>query len=250
MRLIIALLGFLLLFGCLVLEQKVEETPQQPPETPPEEEMPPVEEEQPVEAERPRPAPQLDILSPSPNEVIETDGPVALVVSVRNVELVPPGGPKKEGEGHLKIVVDGGEPMYTTSLTNSLSLSEGPHTVMVELVHNDGSSYSPPVRDQVSFSVRMPMEEEERPVAAKEISVTEDGLEFSVLEARVGDSITFVNTGTTPVSVVAIDDEGVLFNTGALHPGESATVTIERAGTFTLASPFRPQIKGTLTVSE
>jgi hypothetical protein len=93
--------------------------------------------------------PSLAILSPANDDVIGNGSPVIVRFAVSNFTLVQPGR-FGEGanatEGHIDLFVDGG---YSRLLTRmepvSLALGSGPHTIRLQLVHNNGTSLNPDV---------------------------------------------------------------------------------------------------------
>jgi plastocyanin len=66
------------------------------------------------------------------------------------------------------------------------------------------------------------------------------------LTVKVGDTVTFQNTGSQPHTATADDNS---FDTGATSAGESKTITFSKAGTFAFHCSFHPWMKGTVTVS-
>ncbi len=61
------------------------------------------------------------------------------------------------------------------------------------------------------------------------------------LEVAAGDTVTFTNEDSAPHTGTANDGS---FDTGRLGQGESATVTIESAGTFDYICSIHPMMKG------
>lgn len=65
------------------------------------------------------------------------------------------------------------------------------------------------------------------------------------LTVKVGDTVTWTNKDLAGHSATA-DDKS--FDTGVLAQGESGTVTLSKAGTFTYHCTPHPNIKGTILV--
>lgn len=65
------------------------------------------------------------------------------------------------------------------------------------------------------------------------------------LTVPVGAQVTWVNQTQLPQSAVA--DTGA-FDTGAIAPGKSKTITLSQAGTFSYYSVYTSYIRGTITV--
>jgi plastocyanin len=84
------------------------------------------------------------------------------------------------------------------------------------------------------------------PALAANHNVTIQGMKFSPasLEVAVGDTVTFTNNDSAPHT--ATSDA---FDTGRLSRGESATVTIDAAGTFNYICKIHPSMKGKVTAN-
>ena len=65
------------------------------------------------------------------------------------------------------------------------------------------------------------------------------------LEVAVGATITFVNNDSQAHTATAAG----VFDTGSIAPGESATVTIEAAGTFDYICGFHPFMTGSIVAA-
>ncbi len=99
--------------------------------------------------------PQLYMSMPSDSQVVVGNYMTVSVFS-SNTRIKQSSRKNKDGEGHLEISVDNGSPLtvYRTSYRlNIAKLDAGFHTLTVELVQNDGSSFSPVVKNSVEFSV-------------------------------------------------------------------------------------------------
>lgn len=97
--------------------------------------------------------PALSIVSPAEAAAI-SGGEVSVSVKVDNFTIKASGGANKSNEGHLHMKLDGGALTMVYGDKQALSgVPAGKHTLEVELVNNDHSSFSPPIKKTVSFSV-------------------------------------------------------------------------------------------------
>ena len=99
--------------------------------------------------------PLLSLLTPRIGQVV-IGKTVTVQVFSSNTKIKQTAGKNKQGEGHLKITVDNNVPITTAVTTYRLNigaLSEDKHAVTVELVQNDGTSFSPPVVKSSEFSI-------------------------------------------------------------------------------------------------
>ena len=85
------------------------------------------------------------------------------------------------------------------------------------------------------------------PMAAGANTVVISDFKFGPAEMRVavGTTVTFTNDDDQPHTATSAGN----FDTGAIQPGASATVTLATAGTFSYACSFHPFMTGTLTVA-
>lgn len=194
--------------------------------------------------------PTFSIVSPTELQVITTNSTstdVQLMLSVQNLIIKSPGGVAKKGEGHFKVTVDGGSASTVTSKNFVLSsLSAGDHHVKVELINNDGKSYS--ISKEISFTLSM-----EAPLVYNPVNYVVNISNFqynpSTINAKVGDTVTFVNTGSFPRSATSFDNGKELFNTGVLGPGQNDTINANRIGSFEFYDVTQRSVIGRLVVS-
>ncbi len=191
--------------------------------------------------------PLFTITAPASGDTITATGDtvdVTLVLAVTNLQIKPAGTRNSVGEGHFKVRVDGGS--YANFFARSYTLSgisPGSHTVDVELVNNDGSSYSPAIKRSVSFEV-LPYVP---PVYAPEsynINIMDFSYDPPALTVKVGDSVTWHNLGASPRSATSTGN----FDTKVISPGGSATIVMDKEGTFEYFSLTYMAMKGTLVV--
>ena len=101
------------------------------------------------------PMPSFTIISPAQYAEFENESDVIDIdvsLSTSNLILKPSGGTAKTGEGHFKFTVDGGSAInvFTKSYTIK-AVPVGNHTLVVELMNNDNTPYSPAIKKSVTF---------------------------------------------------------------------------------------------------
>jgi len=208
--LFVMLLVSMLFFGCAGEQPPQNETNVTPPPPPPVKN------------------PSVTITSPANGGVVmvpEDTADVTLTMSTQNLVLRQPGGTAKAGEGHFRVTVDSGSPQTVTTKTYVMSgLSLGTHTVKVEVLNNDRTPYSPPVYKEISFELQ-----KEQPAEYIPQHYTVNILDFSYepanITVKVGDSITFINTGSYPRSATCFLSGAEVFDTDVLAKGQNATIT-------------------------
>jgi plastocyanin len=67
------------------------------------------------------------------------------------------------------------------------------------------------------------------------------------LTVPLGTTVKFTNQDSTPHTATSKESGG--FETGPIDTGKSATIKLEKAGTFTYYCVFHPFMKGTITVT-
>lgn len=175
--------------------------------------------------------PVISITSPTNGQVIMSQGDsidIDLVLSAQNLVLKQPGGAAKKGEGYFKITIDGANAATVTSKTFKMSsLGVGSHTVKVELMNNDRTPYSPPIKKEITFSV-----EKEKPLEyvpqSYTITIRDFSYEPADLSVKVSDSVTFVNSGAYPRSATCFENGKEVFDSKVLGPGQSVTLTMNQ----------------------
>lgn len=95
-------------------------------------------------------APELNITSPTDGGT-ELTSTVDVSINVRNFNVAQP----SNGDGYIEYTVDGGSvtDKFDTNDFTLTNLSQGNHTISMELVDNSGNSLSPQVTANVSFDV-------------------------------------------------------------------------------------------------
>ncbi len=229
--LIFSFLAIVLLFGCIDLSGK-------PPVNNTNVTEPPL---------LPTVKPSFSISSPVSLSSIEvtdefTDVPVTLTTS--NLLVKSGSSTNKDGEGHFKISVDDGP--YASFFGKSYTLPSvalGSHTITVELVNNDGTPYSPAITKSATFTLEKAAPLEYVPqtyeVEIKDFTFVPDSINL-----KVGDSITFKNTGAYPRSATSTGN----FDTKVIASGTSATIVFDKVGTFSYFSLTHMAMKGTVIV--
>jgi plastocyanin len=226
----------ILLSGCFLLaeEQNVTQNVTPPPPPPP-----------------PPPAPSFTITSPTNGEIVmaqEETGDVTVIMSTTNLLLRPEGGAMRVGEGHFKFTLDGQEMGTAASKIYTLSDVElGSHSLDVELVHNDGTSYVPRIYRGVSFTLE---QEEPEVYVPQEHAVTVKDFEYEPqdLTIKQTDSVTWTNEGNFPRSATCFIEGQEVFSTGVLANGDSATVTFDDIMECEYYSTTHPIMKGKIKV--
>jgi len=173
--------------------------------------------------------PTISITAPLNQETLTVagnTGNITLAISSQNLVLKKPAGVAKKGEGYLKVTVDTKAPEIVTAKTFVMTgLALGAHTVKVELYNNDRTPYSPAISKEVSFTVE---KEKPKEYVPQDYTVTINGHTFdpSTITVKVKDRVTFVNNGNVPETATCSKDGKIVFDTGSLGPGKSATITL------------------------
>ena len=99
--------------------------------------------------------PQLFVTTPGNSQVVVGNYMTVQVFSP-TTKISRTSGKNRAGEGYLLLSTDKNPAVksYTTTYRMSIAqLSEGRHTLNVELVQNDGSSFTPVVKKSIEFSI-------------------------------------------------------------------------------------------------
>lgn len=197
--------------------------------------------------------PSVTILSPADGDVIYTTddtADVTLSVSIHDLVLKAPGGQAKQGQGHFKLTIDGGEPQIVITKNYVISgLTLGEHTIELELLNNDRTPYSPEIKKQVSFTI----EREEPPeYVPKEyrVDIKDFSYEPDNLTVKVSDKVIFTNTGAYPRSATCFVEGKKVFDTGVLGPGQNATITMDKPTECEYYSLTYRAMTGTIVIEE
>lgn len=190
--------------------------------------------------------PSFNIVSPSQGQVYKTDKQtididVTLVTS--NLIIRPSGGLVETGEGHFEFRIDNGGKINVFSKKYTLkAVPPGTHTLSIELVHNDNKAYTPAIKKSVTFTV------EKKSSVYQPKTYTVDIMDFSYspesLSVKVGDSVTFENTGKYPRSATSTG----VFDTKVIAPGKKTTLRMDKQGTHNYFSLTHTAMKGTIVV--
>lgn len=231
MKRFILVLGFmLLLLGCIGGESP----PQNNTNTTP----PPAQPKIPV----------LTIVSPDEGQVFSTDtdyGSIDIFLSTSNLIVKPEGTTTNAfGEGHFAISVDEGDQVHIFTKSYTLEgITPGSHTLRVEVVNNDHSSYSPSIVKMINFYMEKANTEyipQHYTVAIRDFSY-----EPATLTVNVNDTVTWINEGAYPRSATYTG----IFDTQMLAPGQNATITMSTPGTFEYYALSYRAMKGTIIVN-
>jgi amicyanin len=83
-----------------------------------------------------------------------------------------------------------------------------------------------------------------QPMDALTVTIGEFKFEPPEIHVPVGATVTWTNTHDQPHTATSAGN----FNTGAIQPGESQTVTFATAGTYSYICSFHPFMNGTVVV--
>ncbi len=206
-------LAMALFSGCVIFgeEQNVTNETEPPPPPPP------------------PPNPVVSIVSPTAGEVMMSQGDtldVTLAISTQNLLLKSPGGAAKKGEGHFRVTVDDGVPQTVTTKNYLVSgLAVGEHTIKVEVLNNDRTQYSPSIMREVQFTIEREKPAEYVPVDHT-VTIDDKGFKPADLTVKVGDRVTWVNSGKMPQTATCFIAARKVFDTGSIASGNSATITM------------------------
>ncbi len=83
------------------------------------------------------------------------------------------------------------------------------------------------------------------PMATNAVSIGDFKFEPADITVAVGTTVTWTNNNTQPHTATSAGN----FDTGAIQPGASMTVTFDKAGTFSYICSFHPFMTGSVTVA-
>lgn len=95
-------------------------------------------------------APALEVLHPKEGATVKA-GEVTVRLKVSNLRLVPGGGARVAGEGHVHYMLDGDLTMKPADSFTFSDVARGQHTLVVELVGNDHQPLDSPVSQRLTF---------------------------------------------------------------------------------------------------
>ena len=81
---------------------------------------------------------------------------------------------------------------------------------------------------------------------AHAVTIKEYTFKPGTITVPVGTTVDFSNEDTT--AHTATSTESGVFESGAIQPGKSGSITLKKAGTFTYYCAFHPFMKGTIVV--
>lgn len=194
----------------------------------------------------PAPVPSFSLVEPVAGDTIlanDDTADVSVVLFVQNLSITPTVAAKNPGEGHFRISLDGGA--FVSFFSRSYTMQGvglGNHTIKVELVNNDDTSFYPPLSRSVAFEVRTA-----HPAYVPqtyEVEMSDSSYSPQNISVRVGDSITWENQGSYPKSATSTGN----FDTKMIAPGGSATLNFTKEGVFSYFSLTYTMMRGTVTV--
>lgn len=99
-------------------------------------------------------APTIEVVEPTADTAVPA-GDVRMSVKTTGLTFVMPGNTNVAGEGHVHFTLDG-EP-FKMSVTPEYmyeDVAPGEHTLEAELVQNDTEPFSPPVKQEITFTAK------------------------------------------------------------------------------------------------
>jgi len=99
-------------------------------------------------------APTLQLVAPAEGATIDADT-VNVSVTTTGHKIVMPSNTLVPGEGHVHFTLD--DRPFEMSTTPDFAFEDvaaGQHTLVAELVQNDTKPFSPPVKQQVTFTAK------------------------------------------------------------------------------------------------
>jgi plastocyanin len=191
--------------------------------------------------------PNFVIVTPKNDDVFKiTDDSIDINVSLSTTNLVlkQPGGQAKIGEGHFRIILDNQQSIIVTTKSYTLKgVGVGEHTLKIELMNNDNTSYSPRIIKTVYFRVEKEVTNEPQII---NVSIEDFAYNPSEVTIKVGDYVKWTNNAKFPRSITATDQS---FNK-LLAPGESYTFKFTKTGVYEYNSVNWPAMKGKIIVEE
>jgi hypothetical protein len=100
-------------------------------------------------------SPSVRILSPASAAQIEGDT-ISVSLEVRDFTLAALGSSNKPREGHIHVTLNSQLQMTDKTTVTFQGVAPGTHQLEAELVNNDHSPLSPPVRQQITFTTTLP----------------------------------------------------------------------------------------------
>jgi plastocyanin len=188
--------------------------------------------------------PSFSIISPTEGQTMEVGEFEELTVQLSTKNLIiTRGGNPKNGEGHFVVYLDNVNAGEMFSKQYSLSdVKKGEHLLEIELVQNDGSSYSPKIVKTVTFVSKSKLGAEPE---TYQIEVRNYAYEPVEITIQTGDTITWTNKAQYPRSAT---DGTTVFNTGTIATGKTSSIIFNKAGTYEYYSANYPNMKGKIIV--
>jgi plastocyanin len=149
-----------------------------------------------------------------------------------------------DGSGAIMRIDAGAASEGTAPPASAAATGSAPAPACAPIEGTTGTMPPPPASPPASAPASAPAGS----AAASESTVMIQDFAFGPAELSVaaGATVTFVNNDTAPHTATADDGS---WDTGEIAPGESATVTLDTAGTFAFHCEFHPTMTATLTVT-
>ncbi len=168
---------------------------------------------------------------------------LTLVLAPSNVKLVKEGGRAVAGEGHFAISLDGKPPIHTKERAYLFeNLKTGKHTLTVEFVNNDFTSYEPKLFKSVSFEVQAQYPQGSQST----LMIGSDTLKPAQITSATDQPLVLTNEGQKAYTVRISSKTGAHIVSKYLKPGESFEQSLA-AGTYYVTLPGKPA-KATVVV--
>ena len=102
----------------------------------------------------PATAPTLVLTAPAASSEVPA-GDVKMSVTITGIKFTEPSYTNVAGQGHVHFTLDG-EPLKMSVTPDYVysGVAAGPHKLVAELVQNDTKPFSPPVKQEISFTAK------------------------------------------------------------------------------------------------
>ena len=196
--------------------------------------------------------PSFSIVHPSNGGEVETAGETAdveILLQTADMTLVAPSSTNVNGEGYFILTLNGESESVSETSYVFEGIPLGEHTLVVEFVNNDGSSYAPKLKQTVYFSVVL---QDGIVLGPQEYTVNLENGAFNPdsLEIKEGDMVTFVNYESMPHAIGIKKGTVTIATSSPLITGKGYTYTFENSGIYNCISLTVPTITGSIIVSQ
>ncbi|MDD5022907.1 MAG: cupredoxin domain-containing protein [Candidatus ainarchaeum sp.] len=218
---------FILFFGCINLD-----VDQQPEEE--------------DDSEKQTLNPSFNILYPANSAEIESSTSsmdLEILLTTSQLYLTSPSSQNVHGQGYFILKLDNS--VSGAVLDNFYKFENvelGQHTLIVEFVNNDGSSYTPKISKTITFSIKL---KEESHISDTYTVILENGVFTpNTLSIKKGDILLITNNEIMPHAFKISNLE----NSPPLKKGETFEVVFSDSGEYKITSLMIPTISLDITV--